>query len=185
MSVAARNHTFAIILQTNIIVEMPIKWIEASRFSSSKKVLPIQCAAKVMFIVAYDIDADNTAPRCTSKQTVNAAYYCTFLPHHLHPALRRKRRHLMVQNPIILHDNARSHTVAAVNGRFWNIHRTHLIRIHAITISSPKWKNHCEGRSTIQEMNLSVLWDGQYVKSRNMDALMVYEAFKTFGKGDK
>ncbi|KAJ4431332.1 hypothetical protein ANN_19929 [Periplaneta americana] len=46
--------------------------------------------------------------------------------HHLRPALRRKRRHLVVQNPIILHDNARSHTSAAVkdlcatgNGRFW------------------------------------------------------------------
>ncbi|KAJ4438167.1 hypothetical protein ANN_14106 [Periplaneta americana] len=34
--------------------------------------------------------------------------------HHLRPALRRKRRHLVVQNPIILHDNARSHTAAAV-----------------------------------------------------------------------
>ncbi|KAJ4436308.1 hypothetical protein ANN_18939 [Periplaneta americana] len=34
--------------------------------------------------------------------------------HQLRPALRRKRRHLVVQNPIILHDNARSHTTAAV-----------------------------------------------------------------------
>ncbi|KAJ4438033.1 hypothetical protein ANN_13972 [Periplaneta americana] len=34
--------------------------------------------------------------------------------HHLRPALRRKQRHLVVQNPIILHDNARSHTAAAV-----------------------------------------------------------------------
>ena len=29
--------------------------------------------------------------------------------------------------------------------------------IHAIMISSPKWKNHCEGPGTTQEMNLSVL----------------------------
>ena len=29
---------------------------------------------------------------------------------------------------------------AAGNGRFWNIHRTHPIWIHVITISSPKWK---------------------------------------------
>ncbi|KAJ4427216.1 hypothetical protein ANN_24833 [Periplaneta americana] len=36
------------------------------------------------------------------------------LQHHLRPPLRRKRRHLVVQNPIILHDNARSHTTAAV-----------------------------------------------------------------------
>ncbi|KAJ4449206.1 hypothetical protein ANN_00603 [Periplaneta americana] len=34
--------------------------------------------------------------------------------HHLRPALGRKRRHSVVQNPIILHDNARSHTAAAV-----------------------------------------------------------------------
>ncbi|KAJ4429088.1 hypothetical protein ANN_26089 [Periplaneta americana] len=37
-----------------------------------------------------------------------------FLQHHLRPALRRKRRHVGVQNPIILHDNAKSHTAAAV-----------------------------------------------------------------------
>ena len=29
--------------------------------------------------------------------------------------------------------------------------------VHAITISSPKWKNHCEGPATTQEMNLSML----------------------------
>ena len=28
---------------------------------------------------------------------------------------------------------------AAGNGRFWNIHRTHPIWVHATTISSPKW----------------------------------------------
>ncbi|KAJ4429008.1 hypothetical protein ANN_26004 [Periplaneta americana] len=34
--------------------------------------------------------------------------------HHLRLVPRRKRRHLVVQNPIILHDNARSPTAAAV-----------------------------------------------------------------------
>ena len=34
---------------------------------------------------------------------------------------------------------------AAGNGRFWNIHRTHPIWLHAITISSPKWKNTARG----------------------------------------
>ncbi|KAJ4439571.1 hypothetical protein ANN_07698 [Periplaneta americana] len=40
--------------------------------------------------------------------------------HYLRPALRRKR-HLVVQNPIILHDNARSHTAAAIKDllRHW------------------------------------------------------------------
>ena len=45
----------------------------------------------------------------------------------------------------------------AGSGRFWNIHRTHTIWVHAITFSSTKWKNYCEGPGTTQEMNLSVL----------------------------
>ena len=68
----------------------------------------------VPLIVAYDIDGIILHHAVPSRQTVNAAYYYTFLLHHLHPALRRKRRHLVVQNTITLHDNARSHTAAAV-----------------------------------------------------------------------
>ena len=34
---------------------------------------------------------------------------------------------------------------AAGNGRFWNIHHTHPIWDHVITISSSKRKNYCEG----------------------------------------
>ncbi|KAJ4433872.1 hypothetical protein ANN_16185 [Periplaneta americana] len=71
-------------------------------------------AVKVMFIVAYDIDGIILHHPVPPRQTVNADYYCRFLQHHLRPALRRKRRHLGVQNPIILHDNAKSHTAAAV-----------------------------------------------------------------------
>ena len=56
----------------------------------------------------------NSAPRCTSRAYGNAAYYCTFVQHHLRPAPRRKRWHLVVQNPIILHNNARSHNAAAI-----------------------------------------------------------------------
>ena len=39
----------------------------------------------------------------------------------LHEAIRRKRRHFVVQNPIILHENARSHTATAVTDllRHW------------------------------------------------------------------
>ena len=71
---------------------------------------------------------------------------------------------------------------AADNGRFWNIHRTHPIWVHAITIAPPKWKNNCEGPGITQEMNLSMLHGGQYRISTNMNALMVYYAFQTFGK---
>ena len=74
-----------------------------------KKVRPIQCAVKVMFIVAYAIDGVILHHAVPSRQTINTAYYCMFLQQHLRATLRGKR-----QNPIILHDYARSHTTVAV-----------------------------------------------------------------------
>ena len=74
-----------------------------------KKVRPTQCAVKVMFIMAYDTDGV-----IFPRQMLKAAYYCTFLQHHHHSVLRRKWGQLVVQNSIILHNNARSHTAAAV-----------------------------------------------------------------------
>ncbi|KAJ4430699.1 hypothetical protein ANN_19290 [Periplaneta americana] len=85
-----------------------------ARSSRPKKVRPTQSAVKVMFIVVYDIAGVILHHTVPPRQTAIADYYCRFLQHHLRPALRRKRRHLVVQNPIILHDNARSHTAAAV-----------------------------------------------------------------------
>ena len=79
-----------------------------------KKVHLIQCAVKMMFIIAYDTDRVILHHAVHPRQTVNAAYYCTFLQHHLRPALRRILRHLMVQNPIIFHEKARNYTAAAV-----------------------------------------------------------------------
>ncbi|KAJ4452182.1 hypothetical protein ANN_03700 [Periplaneta americana] len=84
------------------------RWVKAFREGL------VGSAVKVMFIVAYDIDGVILHHAVPPRQTVNADYYCRFLQHHLRPALRRKRRHLGVQNPIILHDNAKSHTAAAV-----------------------------------------------------------------------
>ena len=55
------------------------------------KVRPTHYAAKVMFTVAYDIDEVILHHAVPPRQTVNAAYYCKFLLHHLRPALRRKR----------------------------------------------------------------------------------------------
>ncbi|KAJ4448785.1 hypothetical protein ANN_00176 [Periplaneta americana] len=72
--------------------------------SCPKKVRPTQSVVKVTFIVAYDIDGVILHHAVPPRQTANADYYCRFLQHHLRPALRRKRRHLVVQNPIILHD---------------------------------------------------------------------------------
>ena len=79
-----------------------------------KKLHPTQCAVKVMFVVAYDIDVVILHHAVLPRQMVNAAYYSMCLQHYLHPALRRKRLHLVVQNSIILYDNARSHTATAV-----------------------------------------------------------------------
>jgi transposase len=67
-----------------------------------------------MFIVAYDIHGVILYHAQPQRQTVNAAYCCNFLENHVRPAFRRKRRHLLAMNPIILHDNARSHTGNAV-----------------------------------------------------------------------
>ena len=68
---------------------------------------------------------------------------------------RRKRRHLVVQKPIIFHNNARSQTAAAVTNlmRRW---QWEILQHSPIMISSTEWKNHCEGPGTIQEMDLFV-----------------------------
>ena len=74
----------------------------------------------LMFIVVYDIDGVILHHAVPPRQTVNAAYYCMFLQHHFHPALRKNRWHLVVLNPIILHDNARGHTAAVTDRlRHW------------------------------------------------------------------
>ena len=88
--------------------------MEASRFSSSKESSLYIIAVKVLFIVAYDTRWRNTVSRCTSKTFGKRFNYCAILQHHLCPVLRRKRRHLVVRNSMILHDNARSHTAADV-----------------------------------------------------------------------
>ena len=58
-----------------------------------------------MFIVAYDIDGLILHHAVPPRQAENAAYYCMFVQHHIHLALRRKGRYLVVHNPIFLHDN--------------------------------------------------------------------------------
>ena len=57
----------------------------------SKKVHPTQCNVKVMFIVVYDIDGVLLYHAVLPRQSVNAAYYCMFLQHHLCLAFRRKQ----------------------------------------------------------------------------------------------
>ena len=80
------------------------------------KVRPTHYAVKVMFIVAYDINGVILHHAVSPKLTVNAAFNCMFLQHHIRLAISGKRRHLVVQNPsIILHDNARRRTAAIMD----------------------------------------------------------------------
>ena len=58
--------------------------------SPPKKVRPIQCAMKVMFIVAYGINGVILHHAEPPRQTVNAAYCCTFLQHHLSSSAQQK-----------------------------------------------------------------------------------------------
>ena len=105
---------------------------------------PTQCAVKEMFIVVYDIHGLILYHALLPKQMVNAAYYCMFLQHHLPPALRRNRRHYVVVNHIILHDNASNHTAAAVTDLLcqwqWEAleHLPYLPDNESITTSLPK-----------------------------------------------
>ena len=93
--------------------------------------------------------------------------------------LRRKRRLLMVQNPIILHGNARIHTAAAitdllrpVNGRFWNIHRTVLTRYESMILRSLRQSERTIARDPAQH-NKWTYPCCQYGTLIKMDVLMV------------
>ena len=128
-----------------------------------KKVRPTQSNVKAMFIVAYDIDGVILHHSVPQRQTLNAAYYCSFLHNHLCPALRRKWQHLLATNPIILHDNARAHTANVVTDL---LHRWQWEKLEQLPYSpdmSPcdydlfAKMNHCEVYVTTQERQLFVL----------------------------
>lgn len=68
---------------------------------------------KVMLIVAYDVDGIILVHSVPAGQNVNADYYRRFLQNHLRPAIRKKR-HQRMDDVIILHDNASSHTARVV-----------------------------------------------------------------------
>ena len=78
-------------------------------------VRPTPTNVKVMLILAYDWDGVIVNHRVHRGQNVNAAYYSSFLQDHLQAALRRKRCHHMVAQPIVLHDNARDHTAGVMS----------------------------------------------------------------------
>ena len=126
-------------------LEMPIKWMEVSRFSSSKESAPYKmcCKGDVQCSRLYDIDGVILHHAIPPRQEG-----CTFLQHYLLPVLRRKDKTWWYRTPsffmTIQGDGAAvTYLLRCVssNGRFWNIHRTHPIWVYAVTISSPKWKN--------------------------------------------
>ena len=93
-------------------LEMPIKWIEASRFSLSRESAPYTMCCEGDFHCGIWHWWGNTAPHCTS----NTDCKHWLLLHVLAAASlsRRERWHSVVQNPIILCDSAWNHTAAIV-----------------------------------------------------------------------
>ena len=117
-----------------------VKWEFKHTLYVSYAINSGQFGAWVNYFGTWDaIIINGTVPEITWR-------LASLLQHHLLPDLRRKHSQLVVQSPIILHENAWSHTAAAVTDllrlwsgrRFWKIHRTHPIWGQAITISSSK-----------------------------------------------
>ena len=118
--------------------------MEASRSPRPKKVRPRQCAVKVMFIVAYDIDGVILQHAVPPRQTVNAAVllHVPAAP----PSSNAQEKTILGEknNPIILHEKARSHTATVVTDLLrrwkWGIlqHARYLSQVSpAIKNSSP------------------------------------------------
>jgi histone-lysine N-methyltransferase SETMAR len=66
-----------------------------------------------MIILAYDSQGVLVCHPVREGRTVNAQYYKSFLQYRLRRAVREKRPELL-DNAIILHDNATSHTADTV-----------------------------------------------------------------------
>ena len=143
-------------------VKTPIERVAAQR---KQTVWPTPTNVKALLILAYNWDGvivNHTVPR---GQTVNAAYYCSFLQDQLLAALRRKRRHHMVTPPIVLHDNATAHTagiVSALLNRWgWEVlyHPPSILptSVPATMISSRRWRCQCAGSATVPVKTLSRL----------------------------
>jgi hypothetical protein len=86
-------------------------WITASkkvRYEPSRVVVTLR--------VAYDSEGVSISHAVPSGQNVNTAYYQHYLEHNLRPAMRRKRPHILRDNPpCVLHNNARCHVPGAVS----------------------------------------------------------------------
>ena len=95
-----------------------------------------------MHIVFFDVQGLLIDHAVSTGTTVNGDYYASFIRHHLRPAIRKKRPDLLLEGPIILHNNASPHTErdvvqllieeVSMIGRCSNTHRTRQI-CHRVT----------------------------------------------------
>ena len=90
--------------------------VNGARSPRRHKVRQNPSPTKVMVILAYDCQGILVCHRVREGLTVNAAYYSLFLVYQLRCAARTKRSELL-DNAIILHDNATTHTAATVQRR--------------------------------------------------------------------
>ena len=95
-------------------------------------------------------------------------------------------QHLVVQNAIILHDSARSHTAAALTDLL-NNQQGHILEHppYSSDMSPCDYDLFAEVKELLQGTRyntrdeLTVLYGGQYATSKKMDKLMVYDPFQT------
>ena len=125
-----------------------------------QRMRPTQCAVKVMFIVAYDING----PRCTSKANGKRCLLLHVPAGSPSSSAQGKTTTLGGTEPHYSswqckepHRCCCHGPLAPLTVWFCYIYRAQPIWAHAISISSSKWKNHCEGPGATQDMNLHML----------------------------
>ncbi|PSN43656.1 hypothetical protein C0J52_16680, partial [Blattella germanica] len=93
----------------------PAEWRHQGS-TRKRKVHQTPSPVKLMVILAYDIRGIILCNFVPHRQTVNAAYYDAYLQNNLRRAVRNKRSELL-ENAIILHDNATAHTAEIIKTR--------------------------------------------------------------------
>jgi len=87
--------------------------VEAPVVSGQKKKFKTQASAgKVMLTTFWDVNGPILVHFQEKGQTVTSARYGDMLVNELKPAIRSKRRVLLLKRVMLLHDNARPHTAA-------------------------------------------------------------------------
>ena len=177
-----------IVAMTQTKFETSIKWMPASRFSSSKESAPYTmcCEGDVHCYVWHWWG--NTAPGATSKTDGKRCLLLHVPAVPTSPPDVRTKRQLVVQNPIILHDNARSHTAAVTDllGRWqWEIleHPPYSPDMSPCDYDLfAKVKESLWGTKYSTRDELIRAIERPIRKLTKLDALMVYDAFQTFDK---